>query len=287
MARSTGFYSHNIEAQMLKSALTNTEYVLRGGRSHLFVLNAGSLLSVLADTETLLTAPCFLWVPQGLSSSIKLAAGTRGSMISVPATHLGTSIPDSSIGNTTREAIGYPIIGRDPAASLVKKLQGLQDTIFAELVANDLAAQSVIRYSLTLLVIELWRASQPTLGTTKPLPRTIVQNFMSLADLHLADHWTVQAYANEIGVTKDRLTTAVRRSTGRSPLAEIHRKLIREAELLLANSGLQVSEIGYKLGFRDAAYFSRFFNRNTGISPNRFRQQRTTRAADNSFAAWP
>ena len=75
---------------------------------------------------------------------------------------------------------------------------------------------------------------------------------------------------------------------GRSPLALAHARLMSEAEQLLNGTGLQVAEVADRLGFRDPAYFSRFFQRHAGMPPGRHRA--TLAAAGSgarSFAAWP
>ncbi len=46
-----------------------------------------------------------------------------------------------------------------------------------------------------------------------------------------------------------------------------------EAKRRLAWTAMGVAEIGWSLGFSDPAYFSRFFARETGLSPSAFRDQ--------------
>ncbi len=37
---------------------------------------------------------------------------------------------------------------------------------------------------------------------------------------------------------------------------------------------MAIGDLAYNLGFDDAAYFSRFFTKNAGVSPRKFRQAR-------------
>jgi AraC family transcriptional regulator, transcriptional activator of pobA len=57
-----------------------------------------------------------------------------------------------------------------------------------------------------------------------------------------------------------------------SALGAIHERLLLEAKRDLAYAQLSVKEIALTLGFADAAYFTRFFTRHTGLSPRRFRE---------------
>jgi AraC family transcriptional activator of pobA len=110
-----------------------------------------------------------------------------------------------------------------------------------------------------------------------------------MVELHMREHRTIADYANALSVTADRLNTAVRRVTGRSPAELIHGRLAAEAANLLDSSGLQISEIAVTLGFQDPAYFTRFFKRMTGQSPKEYRMGNVHRKeiAEISFAAWP
>jgi len=117
----------------------------------------------------------------------------------------------------------------------------------------------------------------------------LVQNFMQLVELNAREQWRVADYARVMGISSDRLTTAIRRATGQSPLELVHGRLLQDAESLLERSSLQVREVADALGFRDAGYFNRFFSRLKGVPPGRFRQQvriSSMREPD-SFAAWP
>ncbi|MBE7637481.1 helix-turn-helix domain-containing protein [Sneathiella sp. P13V-1] len=235
----------------------------------------------------IIQSPCLIWLPQGTKSSITVHAGGMGNVISIPEVSLGAALPAGALGNEVRLALGKVNISKNIDPKTLSRLHSLASNISEELYANQPASQSLVRYSLTLLMIEIWRISEPELTTNKSFPRTIYQNFNSLLDLHLTDHWTVETYAKHIGVSKDRLTSVIQRATGRTPLSEIHHKMIQEAEELLINSTYQISEIAFKLGYKDAAYFNRFFKRITGKSPGKFRAEFQRLELDNSFASWP
>lgn len=278
-----------VEMRSMKGGLTNTEHVLRGRRYHLFLLVAGAGHLIADDGDQPLAAPCFAWLPHGRARTVSLDAGTRGSALGIPDSQLGRAIPAGATGTHIREIIGRPMVVRDPDPTRFRRLAGLVEAVGRELYENDAAAESVVHHSLALALIEVWRLSRPEIAAPGPLPRNIVHTFLSLVDLHLRDQWTVQRYARQIGVSRDRLNSAVRRATGRSPLAHIHNRLMAEAKGLLAGSSLQAAEVAYKLGFGDAAYFNRFFQRHAGMPPGRYRRAATAPADDRdaSFAAWP
>ncbi|MEU8779855.1 AraC family transcriptional regulator [Streptomyces sp. NPDC048606] len=78
-------------------------------------------------------------------------------------------------------------------------------------------------------------------------------------------------YARELGVSVGHFQTLVRRATGRSPGSLIRQQQTLEAKRLLSGTDMTVRQISYAAGFSDAAYFCRFFRRETGMSPGEFR----------------
>jgi AraC-like DNA-binding protein len=59
----------------------------------------------------------------------------------------------------------------------------------------------------------------------------------------------------------------VKRLSGQTPLEIINQRVLRDAQTMLLHSELNVSEIGFRLEFREKPHFSRFFKNLTGISP--------------------
>jgi AraC family transcriptional activator of pobA len=281
--------SENVEARAIRSGLDIAEFVLRGGRSHLFLLLSGNGLLKAGSGENRLAAPSFLWLPHGQPGALRLEAGTRGATLSIPDIMLGRAIPAGPVGSHIRSVIGHPIIGRRLDAAPSGRMTELAATVERELFENGPAADAVVQSCLTLLLIEIWRTSRPEPGASAAMPRNIVHSFLFLVDLHLKDHWSVGRYAEQLGVSRERLNSAVKRATGRTPLSHIHRRLMAEAREMLGEPGFQVAEVAYRLGFDDAAYFNRFFQRHAGMPPGRYRRERLAdrTAPETSFAAWP
>ena len=67
------------------------------------------------------------------------------------------------------------------------------------------------------------------------------------------------------------LNDIVRLLRGTTVKKMISQRLILEAKRELSFGALTVKEIAFKLGFRDASYFSRFFKKHTGQNPDGFK----------------
>jgi len=84
---------------------------------------------------------------------------------------------------------------------------------------------------------------------------------------------TAQAFAAQLGVHVNHLNRAVRATTGRTTSVQLAERLAHEAQALLRHTDWSIADIAQGLGFAEATYFNRFFRKQTGVSPNAFRQQ--------------
>ena len=93
-----------------------------------------------------------------------------------------------------------------------------------------------------------------------------------LVEKHYTEHWPIPRYADQLGLSAERLNRLVRAETGHSAQHVVHARLVREACRLLVHVQAPVSQLAFDLGFSDPAYFSRFFRRHTGQAPAAYRQ---------------
>ena len=94
----------------------------------------------------------------------------------------------------------------------------------------------------------------------------------------LNDKFTVQDFAAILHVHPVHLTNVVKIATGRTPCSFYKEKLTATAKTLLADRSLTISEIAYLLTF-DTSNFSKFFKRNTGLTPKKFRENMNMRSS--------
>lgn len=99
----------------------------------------------------------------------------------------------------------------------------------------------------------------------------LFQKFNRLIDEHFRAHLMVPDYAAMLGVSESRLTELCRRFANQPPKKLIFERVSREAKRLLRYSEQSVNQIAFELGYKDPAYFARFFNRMEGCSPTQFR----------------
>lgn len=83
---------------------------------------------------------------------------------------------------------------------------------------------------------------------------------------------SIAGLARAIGVSRAQLHSKISALTGRSPSVFVRTIRLHRAKELLKNSGLNISQIAFEVGFRDPAYFSRTFSEEFGYSPKEARK---------------
>ncbi len=115
-----------------------------------------------------------------------------------------------------------------------------------------------------------------TAGTnTSPLlqqNQVVLHNFRKLVEQYYAEKRLPKEYAAMLYITPNHLN-ALCKDLLNQPAGEIIRdRVLLEAKRLLVNAALDVSEIAYQLNFTDNSYFSKFFKKYTGTTPENFRK---------------
>lgn len=84
--------------------------------------------------------------------------------------------------------------------------------------------------------------------------------------------FSIQEFSEAIGMSRMQLHRKLKALTGLSASAFIRSQRLKLAVELLKNSDVNVSQVGYSVGFNDHAYFSKCFKDLYGCSPTEFSQ---------------
>ena len=96
-----------------------------------------------------------------------------------------------------------------------------------------------------------------------------------LIESNYLKHWPVARYARMLGVSESSLNRLCRGLIGVTTFDVVQQRLALEARRRLIYAAGPVSSIGAELGFKDPAYFCRFFRKHCGISPAAFRRRQS------------
>jgi AraC family 4-hydroxyphenylacetate 3-monooxygenase operon regulatory protein len=124
-----------------------------------------------------------------------------------------------------------------------------------------------------LILISLFRLADQSLtaGRARTDDLHIFHRFNALIEARYLEHLPLSKYASELGVSEARLNEICRRVAALSSKRLVLERLMQEARRLLLFTSSSGSEICYRLGFKDPAYFSRFFQRYAHMTPREYR----------------
>lgn len=134
-----------------------------------------------------------------------------------------------------------------------------------------------MRAYLALLAIEVGRlaVSHARTGavTLKPADPT-VEALRRLVEEHFREQRQIGFYAQQLAMTTDRLNEHVKRAAGVTAGHLIRQRVLTEAKRQLVFTTQAIHEVAYELAFADPSHFARFFRKQTGMTPQAFREGR-------------
>ncbi|MBF9219641.1 helix-turn-helix domain-containing protein [Hymenobacter ruricola] len=132
--------------------------------------------------------------------------------------------------------------------------------------------QAMLSAHLTVLLTYLSRLyTEQFPGGEPSADQLLVQKFRARIEESFRERHEVGAYAALLHISAGHLSEVVKAQSGKPAIAHIQERLVLEARRLLFHTPQSVKEIAYDLGFADASYFSRFFKRETGLTPAEYR----------------
>jgi AraC family transcriptional activator of pobA len=99
-----------------------------------------------------------------------------------------------------------------------------------------------------------------------------LRRFRLLVETHYQKHWPVKRYARQLALSESSLNRICRNLTGGTAFDIVQQRLALEARRRLVYVLGSVAGVATELGFKDPAYFCRFFRRHAGVSPTEFRR---------------
>lgn len=164
-----------------------------------------------------------------------------------------------------------PVVSQLDAQSL-EKVTALVEAMLEEERTNEPFKMERLRSLLTLVMIEISRVVPPSYRAgISPHHLSLMRQFEHLIEEHFYQKRLPKEYAELLFISPNYLNTIAQATLGISAGDLIRERVILEIKRLLANSDLLISQIADRLHFDDNAYFTRFFKKYTGYTPEVFR----------------
>ena len=133
-----------------------------------------------------------------------------------------------------------------------------------------------LRAMLYALLILIGRADTALLTADGEINLSVsrhIEKFIRLVNEHFISEHNTEFYADKLCVTSNYLNKIVKGALGTTTKLYIQERIMEEARKLLAYTSLSAAEIADILHFNTPTYFNRFFTRNGGITPQKFRER--------------
>ena len=132
--------------------------------------------------------------------------------------------------------------------------------------------QRMITAYLTLLLTYLSRLYGEQYENHPPSnDKSLLKKYQAAIEENFREIHQVGEYATMLYVSSGHLREVIKAQSGKPAIAHIQERMVLEARRMLFHSEYSLKEIGFDLGFSDASYFSRFFKRETGVTPAEYR----------------
>ena len=101
---------------------------------------------------------------------------------------------------------------------------------------------------------------------------TLLRNFLNLIETNFKSLRLPKEYAALLYITPNHLNALCKELLGQSAGEIIRDRVVLEAKRLLVIKDYSVAEIAYELNFNDNSYFTKFFKKAIGMTPEEFRR---------------
>ncbi|WP_404376275.1 helix-turn-helix domain-containing protein [Vreelandella aquamarina] len=245
---------------------------------HILLISQGSVVVELEGTRHELQGAVTIVVPAMAIHGFRFSPDIQGHIITLAkplADHLHALMGESSALKKADFFRLSPSREQERVATLVAHID-------QEYRQPAPGRNQLLEALIQALIVELSRlASEPRSTSKRYAPRQSdrgrqhVEHFQTLIDAYYREQPSIEWFAGQVGVSSAHLNMLCRQLAGRSALQLLHERLLLEAKRQLTYTNMTIGQVSDSLGFSEPAYFTRFFKRNTALSPREFRLRQT------------
>ena len=155
----------------------------------------------------------------------------------------------------------------------IPTVTALFESMLKEMAGTQAYSLDMLRLLVLEMFIQVSRGSRQGLAKQEPPHNyVLLRNFRKLVDQHYMQLRLPKEYAALLYVTPNYLNAFCRHMLGKSAGEIIRDRILLEAKRLLINADMSIAAIAYQLNFADNSYFTKFFKKYAGVTPEEFRK---------------
>lgn len=271
---SEGFIHHELLEVRSRVYDWSIEEHLHTDLVQFFFFSAGNGQLLSGQRQIPLNPPCVVMIPANTLHGFLFEADMVGEVFTMTEQSLETFFKSSP--HILLEINRLNHVTFVDYQEAFQESQFIRQKICAELANDHFEKDLSIQLWVQQLLLIFYRIClESDIQVQKSDNRTLTyfQAYQKLIRKSVHEIKSVQAYARELHITTVHLNRICQALVKKSALQVVHDYLTDEARKYLLNTTYSLSEISYLLNFKDPAYFSRFFKKQTGVSPGNFRKK--------------
>ena len=219
-------------------------------------------------------APYVIYVPSLTVHSFKYIANSSGFVLSAFKDEVSACLND---------APELSAIFSRPLAVSREDNENILDAVFRpfnlfhqEYRTNKPGRLLSLRSLLSIIIVNLSRSvseQDENASAANNSDRLKVNALIEIIERHYAENHNTEFYAKAMNTSLPKLRQLTQSILGVSAHQLINNKILLEAKRNILYTSMTASQISDMLGFKDPAYFSRFFKKHTGESPSEYRKR--------------
>jgi AraC family transcriptional activator of pobA len=240
-------------------------------------VTAGPVVADLEGSQAEFQGPTVVIIPAGAVHGFGFRADTEGYVLTINLDRL-LRMASSPHQAPIAALFSVPrVIGLASDLRLAARAAGLFGNLIQEFRQPESAGPQVGWLACSVLWI-MSSGTHPVTAMQSPDGHELdrLRRFRVLVDTHYQKHWPVKRYARQLALSESSLNRICRILTGGTAFEIVQQRLALEAQRRLVYVAGSVAGVAAELGFRDPAYFCRFFRRHAGVSPTEFRRHQET-----------
>ena len=158
---------------------------------------------------------------------------------------------------------------------LYPTFERLLDMLHSQIGVEDRYASELCEHLLQALIVLARRLIEDSESDAESRGYDLGVHIKNYIDQHYLESIDLKSMSERLRISPYYLAHKFKSSIGCSPIRYLIRRRIGEAQSLLINTKLSVTEIATMVGYDNSNYFNTAFKKIVGITPNSYRKQST------------